>query len=59
MFGVSPSHFDTLVAGGVMPQPRELGGRVLWDTEELVEAWRAVPRRGQTAEGSNSWDDMT
>lgn len=58
LLGVSASHFDSLVADGLMPAPRELRGRVLWDTEEIKEAWRASPRRGQTAEGSNSWSDM-
>jgi excisionase family DNA binding protein len=58
LLGVSPSFFDSLVSDGRMPQPREIGGRVLWDTEEVREAWRALPRRGQTAEGKNSWSDV-
>jgi predicted DNA-binding transcriptional regulator AlpA len=56
LLGVSASHFDSLVTEGLMPQPRELRGRVLWDTEEIKEAWRAIPRRGQSEGRTNTWD---
>lgn len=42
----SPSHFRKLVDDGRMPQPREADGRVTWDVEELIIAYRALPRRG-------------
>ncbi|SHK13804.1 hypothetical protein SAMN02745194_04268 [Roseomonas rosea] len=55
LLGISPSFFDTLVTDARMPAPFEIGGRVLWDPEELRAAFRAMPRRGQPAR-SNTWD---
>lgn len=58
LLGVSPSHFDSLVAEGIMPQPRELRGRVVWAADEIRAAFLAIPpRRGQIAAYSaNEWD---
>lgn len=36
--GVSPSTFDTLVADGLMPQPKRLRGCVIWDRKDLDAA---------------------
>lgn len=55
LVGVSSGFFDKLVKTGRMPQPREVDGRVLWDSDEVRAAWRAMPRRGQAAV-SNTWD---
>lgn len=55
LIGISTSFFDKLVRDGRMPQPRELDGRVLWDSEELRAAWRQVPKRGQ-ATRRNTFD---
>lgn len=55
LIGVSASFFDRLVKDGRMPQPRDVDGRVLWDSEEVRAAWRTLPRRGQRAQ-ANPWD---
>lgn len=55
LIGVSAAFFDRLVKDGRMPQPREVDGRVLWDSEELRAAWRALPRRGERL--ANPWDE--
>lgn len=55
LVGVSSNYFGQLVEEGRMPQPREIGRRVLWDTEEVKAAWRAIPKRGEAAK-ANSWD---
>ena len=55
LVGISPTKFDELVAGGQMPQPREIGRRVLWDSDELRDAWRRMPRRA-TVKAANPWD---
>src|SRR5215217_6350509 len=47
LVGVSSAFFDRLVNDGRMPQPRQVDGRVLWDSEEARAAWRALPRRGR------------
>jgi predicted DNA-binding transcriptional regulator AlpA len=56
LISVSVTFFDRLVNDGRMPQPRQVDGRVLWDSEEVRAAWRAMPRRGQAAE-ANPWDE--
>ena len=47
---LSPSFFRKLVADGLMPRPRVIGGRRIWDIEELDSAFKALPREGGEAE---------
>jgi excisionase family DNA binding protein len=52
--GVSPSTFDRLVAEGVMPQPKKIGARRVFDRAQLDIAFDAL---GEGAEGGrNDWD---
>ena len=44
---LSASFFRRLVEQGMMPRPRLLGRRRIWDVEELDLAFRALPRRGR------------
>ena len=60
---LSATFFRTLVERGVMPRPRIVGTRRIWDVDELDIAFRALPREGgdQCAGGSeteNSWADF-
>jgi len=57
LLSVSANHFNKLIVQRVMPQGRLVGGRVLWDVEEVRAAFRAMPRRGESAKG-NGWDDV-
>jgi len=41
--GVSASTFDRLVAEGVMPRPRPIRSRLIWDVDELRAAFKAIP----------------
>ena len=43
---LSPSFFRKLIAEGRMPRPRLVGGRRIWDVEELDLAFKALPREG-------------
>jgi excisionase family DNA binding protein len=52
---VSPSFFRKLVAEGLMPRPRLVGGRRVWDVEELDLAFKALPREGGD---DNLWDAL-
>ena len=59
---LSPSFFRRLVQQGMMPRPRLVGARRIWDVEELDLAFKALPREG--GEGGlfatdtiNSWTD--
>ena len=60
---LSPSFFRKLVADGLMPRPRVIGGRRIWDIEELDLAFKALPREGGDAEPiftnqeNDSWAD--
>ena len=57
--------FDRLVADGIMPQPRALGGRLVWDIDEIARAFRAIPHRAgaegleEPAASGNPWDAGT
>ena len=51
--GVSPTKWDELVAQGLMPQPKEIGARRVWDREEVDDAFTALPHRGA---GANPFD---
>lgn len=61
LFDISPSLFDRLVESRQLPQPRLLGGRLVWDVSELGEAWRAMPHRLEDIDGfsatGNPWDE--
>jgi excisionase family DNA binding protein len=60
---LSPSFFRRLVAQGAMPRPRLIGGRRIWDVEELDLAFKALPRERGDAEPAfaggpeDSWAD--
>ena len=53
--GVSESKFREWVERGLMPKPRREDNCVIWDSDELAIAFRALPRDGQPA---NDWDDV-
>ena len=60
---LSPSFFRKLVADGRMPRPRVIGGRRIWDIEEVDLAFKALPREGGevdpifTSQEQDSWAD--
>lgn len=61
---LSPSFFRRLVEQNVMPRPRIIGGRRVWDVEELDLAFKALPREGggENAFGTevkDSWTDFS
>ena len=58
---LSPSFFRQLIARGMMPRPRVVGRRRIWDAEELDLAFRELPREGEYGRcvevGEDSWSD--
>ena len=50
--GVSSTKFDEMVAGGLMPKPKEIGARRVWDLRALDSAFDALPDAGD----ANPWD---
>lgn len=51
--GVSPGTFDRLVEEGVMPKPKRIRARLVYDRLELDAAFDAL---GETQEVSNDFD---
>lgn len=63
LVGISVTLYDKAVEAGTMPRPRLIGGRQVYDVEELIKAFRALPHKGGDAQpldgieaGSNPWD---
>lgn len=44
--GVGLSLFLRMVADGRMPGPRRADGRRIWDADEVIMAFRRLPREG-------------
>ena len=57
--GINENMFRELVEEGVMPRPRMIRSRVLWDADELVLAFKSLPRQGEEPESViRGWDDV-
>jgi predicted DNA-binding transcriptional regulator AlpA len=41
--GVGSSKFDEMVSAGLMPRPKRIGGRVVWDRLKLEAAFSDLP----------------
>ena len=41
--GVGPSKFDEMVAAGLMPRPKRIGSRVVWDRLKIEAAFSDLP----------------
>jgi len=54
LLDIGATLFDQLVSEGLLPQPRELRGRLVWDVDEIGEFFRRIPHRGDREE--NPWD---
>lgn len=61
LVGIGASLFDRLVYERRMPEPRVIAGRLVWDVEEVVSAFRALPHRSEPVDAGrqegNPWDD--
>lgn len=57
--GVSATKFRELVADGRMPRPRNVGGKLSYDIDELRAAYKAMPHQGDDApEVEDTWADL-
>jgi hypothetical protein len=54
---MSPTFFRQLVQEGVMPRPRVIKGRRIWDIEDLDVAFKAMPRDDGAEETADTWVD--
>ena len=62
---MSPSFFRKLVGSRIVPRPRIVGGRRIWDVEELDLAFKALPREAGSGDVAfvelnekDSWADF-
>lgn len=53
--GVSPNTFDRMVVDGLMPGPKRIYGRKVWDVRALDRAFEALPG-GEDPAQANLWD---
>jgi len=56
--GVSPSTFDRMVADRMMPGPKRIYDRVLWDVRTLDSAIDALPGGAMDNGEVNDWDEV-
>lgn len=54
--GVSPNTFDQMIEGKLMPLPKMVGKRKLWDVRELDRAVDELPSDDDPI--VNSWDKL-
>jgi predicted DNA-binding transcriptional regulator AlpA len=55
---ISPSLFDQWIQLGLIPKGRKIRGVVLWDAEELRQAWHTM-RDNADAPQENPFDGVT
>lgn len=55
--GCSPRMFDNMVKDGLMPSPRLIGTKKVWDTRELDDCFDILPRPEADNDNANEWDD--
>jgi predicted DNA-binding transcriptional regulator AlpA len=55
--GVSASLFDRMIEGGMMPKPKHIWGRRVWDRLQLDQAFAAIPSGGKR-ETVSQWDEF-
>lgn len=59
--GVSQGTFLAAVEKKLLPEAHQLLGRMVWDADELAEAFKRLPRRGgahEDAGGGVDWADV-
>ncbi|WP_225769552.1 AlpA family transcriptional regulator [Inquilinus sp. Marseille-Q2685] len=55
--GISASKFKEMVLDKRMPRPRRIDGRLVWDVDELRDAFKALPHDGGDDE-EDTWADF-
>jgi hypothetical protein len=56
--GLGSSKFRELVGTGIMPRPRVIGRRRIWDIDDLDAAFKALPVEGGEICEADTWADM-
>jgi hypothetical protein len=53
---VSPAKFTDLVNRGLMPKPKRVDRRLIWDLEEVKVKFKALPSEADAADAT--WTDV-
>lgn len=56
--GISSTKFRELVTAGTMPRPRKVGGRLIYDVDELRAAFKALPHDREQPAEVDTWADV-
>jgi hypothetical protein len=63
LIGISVALYDKCERAGTMPAPRVISGRLVYDVEEVIKAFRQIPHRTENVEtvddnedSGNPWD---
>jgi hypothetical protein len=61
--GIGTTLFDALVRNNLMPKPKAIFSRRVWDVRELDKAFAELPEaddpvQAKGAEGANPYDDL-
>jgi hypothetical protein len=54
---LSTAKFQELVERGLMPRPKRIDARLVWDLEEVRLAFKALPSEDDRSD-DNSWSDV-
>ena len=54
--GIGTTKFDEMVDDGLMPKPRLIGRRKIWDIQELDRCFDELPQAGDN--DNNPWDEI-
>ena len=53
--GISPSHFDTKLKSGDIPEPKKRFGVTLWDRHEIDDAFDSAAVNDNKPEVDDTW----
>jgi hypothetical protein len=64
LVGISVALYDKCERAGTMPAPRVIAGRLVYDVDEVIRAFKQIPHRSEhveavdgAADSGNPWDE--
>ncbi len=55
---LSPTKFREMVLAGEMPRARMIGGRRVWDVDDLDAVFKSLPYEGTVDSEDREWDEV-
>lgn len=56
--GLGVTKFREMVTARRMPRPRKIDNRMIYDVDELREAFKSLPHDGEATEADRVWTDL-